>query len=238
MVFKLAVFDMDGTLVDDAARYLSLSALRFNRLVALTDEGVAREWAHLGGYDPSTGKVNMIGPIAKASRREDAAVAAAAICLRGIPWHKARTIAERAYNEADEEQLRNYTPRLFQGVGETLRKMKEAGFNLCVATNGQRKVSRDLLDVLGLSNLFPVVVGSEDVAEPKPAPDMLLRACDLCGIPPRESVYFGDQLTDAEAARAAGYLAALTVGNDRYTSGSFKEVAVQSLTSVEPLRES
>jgi AHBA synthesis associated protein len=238
LAFSLAVFDMDGTIVDDVARYASLAALRFRRLAALTDERVAREWAHIGGYDPDTGEVNMGGPIAKASRREDAAIAAAAVCLRGVPWHEARAIAERAYNEADSEQLRDYTPRIFPGVEDALRKMKYTGFILCVATNGQRKVSCDLLEVLDLSNLFPVVVGSEDVSDPKPAPDMLLRACQLSGVSPGESVYFGDQPTDAEAARAAGYLAAVTVGKTRYTPEPFREIAIPSIAYVETLRES
>ncbi len=238
LIFRLAVFDLDGTLVDDAARYRSLASLRFRRLTELTGERVAREWAHLGGYDPDTGEVNMGGPIAKASRREDAAVAAAAVCLMGVPWHEARAITERAYNEADGEQLRDYTPRLFPGVDLALRKMNDAGFVLSLATNGQRKVSIDLLEVLGLSKLFHIVVGSEDVAEPKPAPDMLLLACQLSGVSPGESVYFGDQPTDAEAARAAGYLAAVTIGNVRHTSGPFREIAVSSLADVEPLRES
>ena len=38
----------------------------------------------------------------------------------------------------------------------------------------------------------------------KPAPDMILKACDLAGVLPEETVYVGDQRTDAQAGSRAG----------------------------------
>jgi beta-phosphoglucomutase-like phosphatase (HAD superfamily) len=39
----------------------------------------------------------------------------------------------------------------------------------------------------GFTGTFPVSIAADEIAEPKPAPDMYLRACQLLGVaPPRE----------------------------------------------------
>ena len=52
--------------------------------------------------------------------------------------------------------------------------------------------------------MFDAVVAGDDVAEPKPAPDVYLRACDLLGVEPSETIAFEDSPTGVAAARAAG----------------------------------
>lgn len=67
---------------------------------------------------------------------------------------------------------------------------------------------RDLLDLSiassGLTDLVPLSVSASEVAAPKPAPDVYLRACELLGVAPSEAIAFEDSRTGAAAARAAG----------------------------------
>ena len=212
LVFEFALFDVDGTLVDDKDRYSSLATLRFNALEARAGRRAAEKWAPLGGYDHVTHKLDMSGPIAKAARREDMAIAAAAIYRAGYGWHEARALAEAAYVDADAVQMRDYTPKLFSGVENSLHHLKAAGFMLGIATNGSNRITRELLGILGIQGLFSVVVGSEDASNPKPAPDLLLAACGKVKISPLCTVYVGDQVVDAEAATAAGCLGSIIVG--------------------------
>jgi phosphoglycolate phosphatase len=209
--FKL-LFDLDGTLVDDADRYKSLAALRFEALAVRAGQVAAETWAPLGGYNWKTRIIDMTGAIAKASRREDMAVAAAAIYTTGRDWHEARKIAEQAYTDADVVQMRDYTPRLFTGTEAGLRRVKEVGFSLGIATNGPSSITHELLEILKIRDLFGVVVGSEETPNPKPAPDLLQVACRKAGVSPSEAVYVGDQPVDAEAAEAASFLASIIVG--------------------------
>src|SRR5438128_6404999 len=62
--------------------------------------------------------------------------------------------------------------RLLPGVGETLRSLKKAGLHLAVCSNKPRNFTRELLDYLGLAPLMEAVIGPEDAARIKPAPDM------------------------------------------------------------------
>ena len=47
-------------------------------------------------------------------------------------------------------------------------------------------------------------MSAEEVARPKPAPDLYLRACELLGVEPSRCVAFEDSATGAASARAAG----------------------------------
>ncbi|MBI3647748.1 MAG: HAD family hydrolase [Actinobacteria bacterium] len=64
-----------------------------------------------------------------------------------------------------------------------------------------------LLAATDLRPYFKAVVGGDEVAEPKPAPDGLLLACSRLGVKPADAAYVGDSALDVGAARAAGMLA-------------------------------
>ena len=78
-----------------------------------------------------------------------------------------------------------------------------------VASGGERKVVLRTLELLGLADLFSVVVTAEDVAHGKPAPDMFLLAAERMGVPAAECVVFEDSVLGMEAARRAGMAAVL-----------------------------
>ena len=62
----------------------------------------------------------------------------------------------------------------------------------------------EVLDKYGVPDAVDVIVGGDSVKNPKPAPDGLLLASELLGIPVEEMVYVGDNEVDAKAARSAG----------------------------------
>ena len=65
-------------------------------------------------------------------------------------------------------------------------------------------LTRPLLDELGLGSRSACTVSADEVAQAKPAPDSLLRACELLELSPRECIYVGDDERDIVAGRAAG----------------------------------
>ena len=67
-------------------------------------------------------------------------------------------------------------------------------------------VVNDSRDVPGLlvREAFDVIVGGEDVSRHKPDPEGLLAAIGRLGGSPSNTLYVGDSVTDAEAARRAG----------------------------------
>jgi phosphoglycolate phosphatase-like HAD superfamily hydrolase len=61
-----------------------------------------------------------------------------------------------------------------------------------------------LLNWLAIAERFEAVFGPEDVARPKPYPDMLLEALCRFAVPAAEALYVGDMVVDIQTARAAG----------------------------------
>ena len=92
--------------------------------------------------------------------------------------------------------------RPFPGVPEMLAELE--GFPKAIATNKPKIYTTKILDALDLSQFFDVVIGPDDVARLKPAPDMLLAAASALEVPPARALMVGDTDNDVLAARAAG----------------------------------
>jgi phosphoglycolate phosphatase len=94
--------------------------------------------------------------------------------------------------------------RLLPGAAEILRLLHGRGLRLGVCSNKPVAFTRDLVAHLDLAPLLDAVLGPEDVARPKPAPDMLLAALRRLRVPAAEALYVGDMSVDVETARGAG----------------------------------
>jgi phosphoglycolate phosphatase len=99
--------------------------------------------------------------------------------------------------------LRSHT-HLLPGALDAVRAVRHSGRHTAVCSNKPRNFTRELLDYLGLAPHLDALFGPEDVARPKPAPDMLLAALAKLNVPAAETLYVGDMRVDIQAGRAAG----------------------------------
>ena len=75
---------------------------------------------------------------------------------------------------------------------------------MAVATGGQRNCITQLLEHLGIADWFEALVTSEDVENPKPAPDTFLQAAVLIGVVPEQCRAYEDTDLGMQAINAAG----------------------------------
>jgi beta-phosphoglucomutase family hydrolase len=75
---------------------------------------------------------------------------------------------------------------------------------MAVASGGTRAIIEQVLQHLGIRQLFDAVVTSEDVTRQKPAPDIFLEAARRLGVPPEHCRAYEDAELGLEAIRAAG----------------------------------
>ena len=75
---------------------------------------------------------------------------------------------------------------------------------MAIATGSPKWVAEKILKSLGIRDWFDAVVGSECVANSKPAPDAYLRAAELIGVDPKRCHAFEDTKLGIEAAQNAG----------------------------------
>jgi HAD superfamily hydrolase (TIGR01509 family) len=74
---------------------------------------------------------------------------------------------------------------------------------MAVASNTSAVLVRAALEASGLGFLA-VVVSGEDLARPKPMPDVYLAACAALGVEPAEAIAFEDSPLGVRAAHDAG----------------------------------
>jgi HAD superfamily hydrolase (TIGR01509 family) len=73
-----------------------------------------------------------------------------------------------------------------------------------IASNNLHAAVVEYLTHIGVIDLVDVIVGSDDVAAPKPAPDVYQQACRQLGADPATAIAVEDSATGIAAARAAG----------------------------------
>lgn len=93
---------------------------------------------------------------------------------------------------------------LLPGASELLAALSRNNREIGLCSNKPVQFSRELLKHLQIDNLFTVLLGPELVANPKPAPDMLLKALELLDMSVDEVLYVGDMSVDIQTARSAG----------------------------------
>jgi phosphoglycolate phosphatase len=186
--YSLILFDVDGTLID-SARCISASLEQ-----ALRDCGCA--------CDPSCVKDQIGLPLDAIIRNVS----------RGIPDQSIPHVidAYRHHYPRFDEELTG----LFPGIHEAIDALYRGGATLAVATNKLTQRARSALDRFGLADRFDPIVGSDQVARPKPNPDIVYRVLELTGRSADEAVMVGDTAWDVEMAHAAGIAScAVTWGN-------------------------
>jgi len=102
--------------------------------------------------------------------------------------------------------------RLYPGIRKMLTTLSQNGIQLGVVTTkgrdfifeGQRAGAATELERTGVRQFFQVIVGFEDVPQPKPDPAGIMLAMARLGASAPETLYVGDSLNDMLAARNAG----------------------------------
>ena len=92
------------------------------------------------------------------------------------------------------------------GASELVLELK-GRVPIAVASNTPSHLVAGALECAGLAGHFDVVVTADQVAEPKPSPDVYLHACELLGVAPSRSIGLEDSPTGVAAVRAAGMYA-------------------------------
>lgn len=187
MMLKAVLFDLDGTLLDSARDFIAiLQAMRAEAGLPALDASLIRQQVSAGAAAMVSLALDM------------------AVDHPDFEPHKQDFLQRYRDNPCRHS-------RLFDGLPELLERLEARGIAWGVATNKPLQFARPIIEQLQLAQRAAVLVCPEQVAQAKPAPDMLLLACEQLGMAPAQALYLGDDRRDIEAARAAG-MPSLAVG--------------------------
>ncbi|MFP2926677.1 HAD family hydrolase [Pyxidicoccus sp. 3LG] len=166
------LFDLDGTLVDSLPDII---------------DSFLHGFSHLGLPAPDYAQVRaLIGQPLDVMYQQFAPEHVPALCV--------------AYREHYPRNFLNRS-RVFPGVEQVLRTLRERGYLLAVATTKRSDTARLFVDALGLGPVLHHVQGTDGFPH-KPAPDVLHRALAALGT---EGLWMvGDTTLDLRAGQAAG----------------------------------
>ena len=182
---KLLIFDLDGTLIDSSGDL----ALAVNHTL---------KTLNLSTYDIDTIH-HWVGNGAEI------------LIKRALSGSKTidTTLEERYWREALKIFLDFYSKNLtvatvtYPNVLTTLKTLKKRGYRLAIVTNKPYIFIEPILEKLGLSNFFELILGGDSLEKKKPDPMPLLYICQKLNIFPNESVMIGDSKNDILASKSA-----------------------------------
>ena len=184
-VCRAAMLDLDGTLVDTLGDFVAainsmLGELGFPQLPAPV----------VAGMIGKGGEFLVRAVLTQARNGAEPSVDELAAALSRF-WHHYRRVNGRH-------------ARVYPGVVEGLRQLRQRGLKLACVTNKLTAESRTLLRACGLEDFFDEVTGGDRFERLKPDPLPLLETCAALGSAPAQTLMIGDSVNDARAARAAG----------------------------------
>lgn len=92
--------------------------------------------------------------------------------------------------------------KIYPDVISTLEKLKH--YKKAIITNTPEDCTKQIVKNLGIDKYFNAIVTVDDVSRGKPSPEIVLKACDLLKINPKDVVLIGDTDSDVKAGKTAG----------------------------------
>ncbi len=177
---KGAIFDMDGTLLDSMGTW---------------DRIVPQYLINHGVDDP--GDIN--GEIAAMTFEDGIQYT---IKRFGLPM-----TASQVMQGISDRMLWEYTHtvRMKPGVLEYLKKLRQEGIPMCIATATGRALSLPALRCQGILDFFQFVLTVEEVGVGKEYPDIFLQSARRMGLAPKDCCVFEDALHGIRSASSAGF---------------------------------
>lgn len=175
----LVIFDLDGTLIDsklDLAHAVNATRA-FMRLPAIEHDTV---YSYVGNGAPVL------------IRRALGAAASDAQVQEALEFFLAYY----------REHMLDYTV-LYPGVRESLDRLRGAGVKMAVLTNKPERISRAIVDGLGVGGHFEQVYGGNSFSRKKPDPIGIDTLVDETGALRDRTLMVGDSAVDIQTARNA-----------------------------------
>ena len=182
MSLRLAIWDMDGTIVD-------------SREVITTAMARAFESCGLAAPDyEATRKIVGLG-LEEACRRLAPQDYPASELDRLVESYRQAFVARRADP--------GFREPLYEGATETLERLAGEGWLIAMATGKSRRGIRAIFEMHPLERFFDTIHCADD-GPGKPHPAMVLEAMNATGTETHEALIIGDAVHDIEMGRNAG----------------------------------
>jgi len=174
---KLIIFDLDGTLIDSIEGWIKAFQQSFERFGMKVGRKKLTEL--FGKSDIEIVKALVKNP------------------------EKREMVLKYLYQlKKGDELLKEF--KLHRNAKRVLKKLKEKGYTIALATGNRKDFCSKVLKHFGLTDFFDIIVTVDDVRKGKPEPEMLIKCLNQAKVGKDSAIYICDSLPDVLASRKAG----------------------------------
>jgi phosphoglycolate phosphatase len=118
--------------------------------------------------------------------------------------------------------------KLYADTIFVLTRLKSTGSKIGIVTTKYRYRITEILEKYQIQHLVDVIVGIEDVKNPKPHPEALLTAINMLKVLKNDVLYIGDSEVDAQTAQRSGvnFMAVTTGTTEIETLMNYPHLAI------------
>ena len=174
--YSLVIFDMDGTVLNSDPMILEAMNVLYDKY-------------RNGNRTPKEKVIYFSGPPIRETLKKE------------FPNLDQNFIFE----EFHKESYKLYKTHTFSypHSKEVLLSLRKQGFKLAIVTNKLHSLTEYALQCIGLENIFDYIVGFDDVKNPKPNGEGILKAITHFNENRSSSIYIGDNKSDLDSANNA-----------------------------------
>jgi len=173
--YKGIIFDIDGTLTST------------NELIFATFNHIAQKYEGRTYTDEEI--IAMFGPTEDVILREK------------FNGDKFKEVYDEYYSFYRENHPR--MADLYPGIVDILKELKERKILTSIFTGKGRKTTEITLEILGINNLFDMIVTGDDVINHKPSPEGIIKFIETYNLNRDNVLMVGDSVADIIAAKEA-----------------------------------
>ncbi len=209
---RAVIFDMDGVLIDSEEEYLKheLDFVRTKNQEATLDQ-----------------LYGMVG-----SSRKDAWTCLAKAVNNGQTWEELHREFKEDFHGAEIFGKIDYTSIFREEAAVVLKKLKERGYLVALASSTQMDVIEHVLKVNGIEGYFQVVVSGTQFKRSKPDPEIYHYTAKRLGVKEEECLVIEDSTFGVTAADRAGMIVAAVIDERFGFDQSLADYRIRSLLEI------
>lgn len=179
-LLKAVIFDMDGVIIDSEPQHAKAAVLALEKY----NVSIQIDYAY-----------NFIG------------TSTPVMCRKMIEDFQLPVTVEelnKANEEAKEALIRSEGYPVIPYITNLMWDLHKNGIKLIIASSSSAKAIENVMDSLGIKEIFDGYISGMNMKNPKPAPDIFLAAAKRLGVEPAECLVIEDSYHGVTAAAAAG----------------------------------